>query len=566
MKKNYFIKKINFLTLFVLLITQFSFSQSDYYTSIPADGSTSGNARAPHGRFRYQRAVVLITPTEMTASGIVNTNVINSIAFNYLSAQDVTTSGTLTIYLQNTADVTNLKSATWATAITGMTTVSNGAVVIPNTAGNAFFNFSGGSPFTYTGGGVYVAFDFQNASDALPTTFVTVDCNSTGLAGGFKGAQSDTAIPTALTTSNFRPVILLGKSVSCARPANIQEVLASKTTTSITGIWNNVNNTSLEYGPYGFTPGTGTVVNNVTSPYTITGLTPSTVYDVYLRNNCGTVAVPNLSAVSDVESFHTVFQPTTSPYTTSFEQEDFSYIGWSEISGTPVGSNWQFGFFGPPSMTNTFTQDGNTSIYSLSVVTTAPANNWTISRGVNLSAGSPATISFYTRNYIALGSTGTSSYNVTVGTDQTVAAQTTNIGSEINNATVTYALRTYTYTPTATGVYYFGIQNISAANAVGQQAVFVDNFSVTQALSTDDFISSKLSVYPNPANNVITISNTADALIGSVKITDLNGRVVATKQLNATEGQISIADLAAGVYMLNITTDQGSGTKKIIKQ
>ncbi|HKR06337.1 MAG TPA: T9SS type A sorting domain-containing protein, partial [Bacteroidia bacterium] len=54
----------------------------------------------------------------------------------------------------------------------------------------------------------------------------------------------------------------------------------------------------LEYGPAGFTPGTatsgnGTMVANVTSPYTITGLSPYILYDVYLRSACGTIYSDN---------------------------------------------------------------------------------------------------------------------------------------------------------------------------------------------------------------------------------------------------------------------------------
>ena len=557
-------------TLFILLLSIFSFgelvAQTDYY-SIITGASTSGNGRAPQGSQRYNRSVWLLRSTEMTAAGFTSGSVINSLGFNFLTAQNIPTTGTITIYLQNTTDTTNSKSTTWATAITGMTTVSNGSVTIPATTGTFDIPFAGGSPFTYTGGGVYVAFDYQNAAGTLATTGNVAACN-TALVGGLKGAISTTAAPTTVANSDFRPETRLGKTVACARPSNIQEVVASKTTTSITGTWNNVNNTDLEYGLYGFTPGTGAgvVLTGVTSPYTITGLAPSTVYDVYMRNNCGTTGAPIYSAVTDVEAFHTVFEPTTSPYTTSFEQEGFSFIGWSLISGTPVGSNWQFGFFGPPSVTNTLTQDGNTSVYSLSGVTAAPANNWIISRGVNLTAGNQATISFYTRNYVAGGSTGTASYNLTVGTSQTVAAQTTNIATDSNNAAVTYALKTYTYTPATTGVYYFGIQNISPANTVGQQALFLDNFSISQALSTDDFISSKLAVYPNPVNDIFTISNDASAVINIVEITDLNGRVVSSHEVNATEGQISTANLASGVYMLNISTDQGKAIKKIVKQ
>jgi len=42
----------------------------------------------------------------------------------------------------------------------------------------------------------------------------------------------------------------------------------------------------LEYGNTGFTPGTGTVVLANSNPYTLTGLNPSTIYDVYIRSIC----------------------------------------------------------------------------------------------------------------------------------------------------------------------------------------------------------------------------------------------------------------------------------------
>ncbi|NVK27205.1 MAG: right-handed parallel beta-helix repeat-containing protein [Flavobacteriia bacterium] len=44
----------------------------------------------------------------------------------------------------------------------------------------------------------------------------------------------------------------------------------------------------IEWGPCGFTPGTGagTVVNNVSQGYTLSGLAPNTCYEFYVTNNC----------------------------------------------------------------------------------------------------------------------------------------------------------------------------------------------------------------------------------------------------------------------------------------
>jgi len=47
------------------------------------------------------------------------------------------------------------------------------------------------------------------------------------------------------------------------------------------------NQWNIEYGVTGFTQGQGTVVNGVTNPYTLTGLTDNTDYDYYVQADCG---------------------------------------------------------------------------------------------------------------------------------------------------------------------------------------------------------------------------------------------------------------------------------------
>ncbi|MGC4039970.1 MAG: T9SS type A sorting domain-containing protein [Flavobacterium sp.] len=75
-----------------------------------------------------------------------------------------------------------------------------------------------------------------------------------------------------------------------------------------------------------------------------------------------------------------------------------------------------------------------------------------------------------------------------------------------------------------------------------------------------------ISVYPNPAMTVVNFSSEINTVFNKVEMADMNGRVVKTAVINATEGQVSVNDLAAGVYMVKITTDSGVVTKKIVKQ
>ena len=182
-------------------------------TPLVNDASTSGIERAPNLRNRFGRAHYLILASEMAAAGITNGTKFSSIGWNFQTAPGLSGSGPLIVYMQNTADTTNLKSNTWSNAITGMTIVHNATTNIPNVTGTFDITLSLGSAFTYTGGALYVAFDAQYPVGTLSTTTV-IWCNSTGLASGLHGAQSNTAAPTTVAASNFRPETRLAPSVA----------------------------------------------------------------------------------------------------------------------------------------------------------------------------------------------------------------------------------------------------------------------------------------------------------------------------------------------------------------
>lgn len=86
------------------------------------------------------------------------------------------------------------------------------------------------------------------------------------------------------------------------------------------------------------------------------------------------------------------------------------------------------------------------------------------------------------------------------------------------------------------------------------------------AASANDFITSKFSIYPNPANNILNISN-ADFDIKQVGITDVNGRAIKTiiQSFPSQETTIDVSDLSAGIYMIVINTTEGKAVKKFVK-
>jgi hypothetical protein len=552
-------KKITFILLFFLGVFELS-AQVDHFAVV--DGiATSQLGRAPQGARNVTRSVWLVTAAEMADGGFVASDVIAGLGFSYQVAQATATTGTCVIYLQNTTDTANTKSTTWATAITGMTTVSNGAFTIPAAAGEINYDFSGGSPFTYTGGALYVAIDYQSAT--VSATPNTAYCNNT-LVGGVKSAMSaaaSTTPPTTVASSNFRPVTRLGKSVTCSRPYNLFSDVSGNTTTTASLSFNPLGGTDfeIEVGPYGFTQGTGTILTGVaSSPYVINGLSASTVYDIYIRKNCGS----SFSGWNGPYSLNTVFTPASSPYNTSFEQETLAFSGWATPNPiVPLAGDWATGIFGAGPLV----QDGSVSALSITP-TTAAANNWMFSRGVNLTAGSNVTITYYVSNFQS-ASTTTGNLDFTVGDSQTAASQTTILLSETGLNISAFTQKTVNFTPPTTGVYYFGFRNFTPT-ATGTHAIIVDNFTVTEVLGTShNELDAHFSVFPNPTKNILNISNSMDASIQAIELSDINGRSIKNiKVADLNETQLNISDISQGVYMLRIATDRGTLVKKVIKE
>ena len=109
-----------------------------------------------------------------------------------------------------------------------------------------------------------------------------------------------------------------------------------------------------------------------------------------------------------------------------------------------------------------------------------------------------------------------------------------------------------------------GIRYVSA----DRYMFMVDDFKVTSAsLSVNEALAGKFSAYPNPSNGIINLTNAESIRVSNVQITDLNGRVVKTVSYSDAPSavEINISDLSSGMYMMNITSDEGVAVKKIMK-
>ena len=92
----------------------------------------------------------------------------------------------------------------------------------------------------------------------------------------------------------------------------------------------------VEYGPAGFTPGTGTSVNNSSGTVNITGLTASTSYDVYVKASCAT-ATPNAGPYS----FTTLDCDLPTNLSTTNITNNSATLNWF-VSVAPVVDIWVY--------------------------------------------------------------------------------------------------------------------------------------------------------------------------------------------------------------------------------
>lgn len=110
---------------------------------------------------------------------------------------------------------------------------------------------------------------------------------------------------------------------------------------------------------------------------------------------------------------------------------------------------------------------------------------------------------------------------------------------------------------------------VTVTDTAGNVTTCSFDLTVDATLGLNDFaLNSSISMYPNPTDGQITLRNTGVAPLTTVVISDINGRIVSTIDVSEMSGerQISLDNLAAGVYFARISTDNASTVKRIIKK
>ncbi|HEX8013772.1 MAG TPA: T9SS type A sorting domain-containing protein, partial [Flavobacterium sp.] len=89
-------------------------------------------------------------------------------------------------------------------------------------------------------------------------------------------------------------------------------------------------------------------------------------------------------------------------------------------------------------------------------------------------------------------------------------------------------------------------------------------FKLTGTLANSVVNAAKFTVYPNPANSIVTIS-TPEVDSANLSVSDLSGKVVMTKSLSGIENTVDISNLSTGAYFFEVSSDSKKEVIKILK-
>ncbi|MBI3110994.1 MAG: T9SS type A sorting domain-containing protein [Ignavibacteriales bacterium] len=199
------------LVVFLASLTQMgaslSCAQSMYTFSAPTDDGTSTSLRVPSGlkEHAHHRTAILVGASELFL--IPSGTKIESLGFVVVEGAGAKVTGTLKLYLANSASQAGNLEPSWGTLVSGMQKVYDGTFTIPDTAGTIACSLT--ESFIYLGNGLTFAYEFQSPGPF--TTRNAVFAANTALRSSARTGFSETSAPEVLgDVSDFRPVMRIG--------------------------------------------------------------------------------------------------------------------------------------------------------------------------------------------------------------------------------------------------------------------------------------------------------------------------------------------------------------------
>ncbi len=291
---------------------------------------------------------------------------------------------------------------------------------------------------------------------------------------------------------------------------------------------------NLEWGPYGFTPGSGTLVSATTNnPYSLSGLTAATQYSFYVQAICAT---ENSTWVGPF-TFATECPPhTTFPWSEGFESAAFPPLCWKSYDMDGDGHFWDF----RNDPTNWTTHSGDYVAVSASWISDPlTPDNWLITPQFTIDAADYVLSLWYAAQDPAYPA---DKFSVLISTASADTADFDEVFTTVISSDI--------YTEVALPLAAYNGQNIYIAirhwDCTDMFFMKLDDVSITNSAGLNISVIPSMNVYPNPSTDIVYISEKAN-----VEIFTIDGQLVGSY---SDTYKIDVTGLNAGLYIFKVYT------------
>jgi len=327
-------------------------------------------------------------------------------------------------------------------------------------------------------------------------------------------------------------------------------------TPSPAGGWN------IEYGPAGFTQGTGTIVNATSSPFVVTGLLSGTNYDFYVQAVCTADGSDSSDWVGPVQGRTDDAPPPNDTCATAIPLN-------VTLSCEPIIGNNILA-------TDSTVNEGEVMPNCADPAANGDAGYEALDVWYTFVVPSTGTVIVETSNAGGMVDTVLAAYTGTCGNlveidcqdDSVIEPQSDDYRFSslvLQNLTVgeTIYIRVWSYPAyTSAGNPQQNIQGAFGICVYGQARNYLDNLTTDDTLLNDI----QLNYYPNPVDDVLNVHSTAS--IQSIKLFNMLGQMVKTVdyQANLNEVNVDMSDLTSGTYFVKVFAENKQKNFTIIKQ
>lgn len=338
-----------------------------------------------------------------------------------------------------------------------------------------------------------------------------------GVGAAYSGGGSDTTAPST--------------------PTNLA---ASGTTSSSTNLTWTASTDNVAVTGYNIYNGSTLVTTATTNSATVAGLTASTAYTFTVKAKD---AAGNLSAASNAVNVTTLSGGTTycASKGNSVVDEYIDYVALNGMTNT-TGANAGYGNF--TALVANLPYGSNTIVFSAGFTGSAYTEYWSIWIDYNKNG------TFETSEKVVAGSSSSSgNLSSTFTVPTTALAGNTRMRVQMKYGSTSTACETFTYGEVEDYTVNIGASAITTA---------IGDATIADESNVFDF-----DMYPNPTENTLSIRMLDNRSV-SYQIFNLMGQSLKTGKLSQQD--INVADLASGLYILEVNDGQKAITKKFAKR